>query len=254
LGTVLKHLLEVASTVTSRAATEANRANLAQSFLEEVYARYAGTRQGRQELEGVLMADVEGALWTGAMLDRARSRSVPQLDRVVVALDPAVSKGPDGDACGIVVAGAQLKGPPQDWQAYVLADCTVKGVGPVGWACAAIAAMDKYGAERLVAEVNQGGALVEEVIRQVDPMVPYKAVHASRGKSARAEPVAALYEQGRVRHAEGLHELEEQMGLITARGYEGEGSPDRLDALVWAIHELILAPSAAYRRPRIRVL
>jgi phage terminase large subunit-like protein len=251
---VLKRLLESPSTVQTHAATEANRANLAASFLEEVQARYAGTRLGRQELEGVLLADAEGALWSSEALQATQVRSLPGFDRIVVGLDPSVSGGAKADACGIVVVGAQLKGPPQDWRAVVLADCTVEGAGPSGWARAAIAAMDEYGAERLVAEVNQGGKLVEEVLRQVDPLVPYKAVHASRGKVARAEPVAALYEQGRVRHVKGLSALEEQMCQMTARGFEGQGSPDRVDALVWALHELMIAPAAQYRRPRVRVL
>ncbi len=251
---VLKRLLAASSTVVTHAPTEANRANLAASFLQEVRARYAGTRLGRQELDGVLLADAEGALWSGAMFEAARIASVPALDRVVVALDPAVSSGKTADECGIVVVGACTQGPPQDWRAYVLADCTVQGVGPVGWARAAIAAMERFGAERLVAEVNQGGQLVEEVIRQVDPLVPFKAVHATRGKAARAEPVAALYEQGRVRHVAGMDLLEEQMCLMTARGYEGAGSPDRVDALVWALHELIIAPSRQILRPRLRVL
>lgn len=251
---VLKDLLASPSTVSTHAPTEANRANLAASFLEEVRARYAGTRLGRQELDGVLMSDAEGALWTGEMLEGAQVAQAPVLDRIVVALDPSVSSGEKADACGIVVVGAVLQGPPQDWQAYVLADCTVQGMGPAGWAKAAIAAMDKYGAERLVAEVNQGGQLVEEVLRQVDPLVPYKGVHAARGKVARAEPVAALYEQGRVRHLGGLGALEEQMVLMTARGFEGQGSPDRVDALVWALHEVMIAPAGQYRRPRIRSL
>jgi len=251
---VLKRLLESPSTVQTHAATEANRANLAASFLEEVQARYAGTRLGRQELEGVLLADAEGALWSSEALQATQVRSLPGFDRIVVGLDPSVSGGANADACGIVVVGAQLKGPPQDWRAVVLADCTVEGAGPSGCARAAIAAMDKYGAERLVAEVNQGGKLVEEVLRQVDPLVPYRAVHASRGKVARAEPVAALYEQGRVRHVKGLSALEEQMCQMTARGFEGQGSPDRVDALVWALHELMIAPAAQYRRPRVRVL
>lgn len=251
---VLRDLLAARSTVVAHAPTEANRANLAASFLDEVRARYAGTRLGRQELDGIMPVDAEGALWTATMLEAARIGSVPALGRVVVALDPSVTSGADADACGIVVAGAQIQGPPQDWRAYVLADCTVRGMGPAGWARAAIAAMERFGAERLVAEVNQGGQLVEEVIRQVDPLVPYRAVRAARGKSARAEPVAALYEQGRVRHVAGLGDLEEQMCLMTARGYEGAGSPDRLDALVWALYELMIAPAAQWRRPRIRVL
>ncbi len=251
---VLKDLLASPSTVTTHAPTEANRANLAASFLEEVRARYAGTRLGRQELDGVLLADAEGALWTRSMLDAARVAEAPELDRIVVALDPAVSAGAQSDACGIVVVGARLQGVPEDWRACVLADRTVQGRGPAGWARAAIDAMDEFQAERLVAEVNQGGQLVEEVIRQVDPLVPFRAVHASRGKVARAEPVAALYEQGRVSHVEGLDALEEQMCQMTARGYEGQGSPDRVDALVWALHELMVGPAAQYRRPRVRVL
>ncbi|PJE33886.1 ATP-binding protein, partial [Pseudooceanicola lipolyticus] len=161
--------------------------------------------------------------------------------------------GPEADACGIVVAGARMQGPPQDWCAYVLADRTVQGVSPHGWAQAAVAAMEAFGAERLVAEVNQGGQLVQEVIRQVDAFVPFTAVHAARGKAARAEPVAALYEQGRVRHVDKLDALEDQMGRMTLHRYEGKGSPDRVDALVWALHELMIAPAAKYRFPRARM-
>ncbi|WP_299982679.1 DNA-packaging protein [uncultured Ruegeria sp.] len=251
---ILKDLLASPSTVQTHAPTEANRANLADSFLAEVRARYAGTRLGRQELDGVLLSDAEGALWTGSMLEAARCAQVPELDRIVVALDPAVTAGSDADACGIVVVGARLQGPPEEWRAFVLADRTVQGVGPAGWAQAAIDAMDEFGAERLVAEVNQGGQLVEEVVRQVDPLVPYRAVRASRGKVARAEPVAALYEQGRVAHVAGLNALEEQMCQMTAPGFEGQGSPDRVDALVWALHELVVGPAGAYRRPRVRAL
>ena len=125
---------------------------------------------------------------------------------------------------------------------------------PLRWAMAAIDAMAEFGAERLVAEVNQGGQLVAEVIRQVAPLVPYRAVHAARGKVARAEPVAALYEQGRVKHAGGMEALEAQMCQMTARGFEGSGSPDRVDALVWALHELIIGPASQWKRPRVRVL
>lgn len=252
--TVLKQVLSAPSTVQSHATTVANRANLAASFLEEMEARYAGTSLGRQELEGVLVTDVDGAMWNSTMLSRAQVTHVPELDRVVVALDPSVSRSNNADACGIVVVGAELKGPAKDWRAYVLADCTLQGAGPTEWAKTAIEAMDAFDADRLVAEVNQGGQLVEEVVRQVDPLVCFKAVHASRGKSARAEPVASLYEQGRVRHVAGLVELEAQMCLMTPQGYEGQGSPDRVDALVWAVHDLIIAPAATQRRPQIRAL
>ena len=251
---VLKNLLASPSTVTTHAPTEANAANLAGSFLEEVRARYRGTRLGRQELDGVLLADAEGALWTSERIEAGRVRDVPLLDRIVVGLDPATTAGAGSDECGIVVVGAQTQGPPQDWRAVVLADCTVQGATPSGWARAAISAMAQYGADRLVAEVNQGGQMVAEVLRQVDPLVPVKSVHASRGKVARAEPVAALYEQGRVGHVVGLDALEDQMCRMTARGYEGGGSPDRVDALVWALHELMIEPAAQWRMPGVRGL
>jgi phage terminase large subunit-like protein len=249
---VLKQLLSMGSTVVTHAPTEANAANLAQSFLTEVRARYAGTRLGRQELDGVLLSDTAGALWTGAMLDDLRVDVPPELDRIVVAVDPSVSG--HGDDCGIVVAGARTRGPVQEWRAYVLADRTVSGLGPDGWARAAIRAMEAFGADRLIAEVNQGGKLVEEVLRQIDPLVPYKAVHAAKGKVARAEPIAALYEQGRVFHVGDLGPLEEQLVQITSTGYAGQGSPDRADALVWALHEVMIAPAAKWRRPRVRGL
>ena len=250
----LKDLLAAPTTVKTHAPTQANRANLARSFLAEVQRRYAGTRLGRQEIGGAMLDDVEGALWTTDALSALRVGVQPQLDRIVVALDPAVSGGAGADACGLIVAGVQRQGPPQDWRAYVLADLTVAGVGPSGWARAAIAAMAHYRADRLVAEVNQGGQLVEEVLRQIDPLVPFRAVHATRGKVARAEPVAALYEQGRVRHMPGLGALERQMVQMTGAGFRGTGSPDRVDALVWALHDLMIAPAAAYRDPKMRAL
>lgn len=248
---VLKRLLETPSIVVTHAPTEANRANLAASFLEEVRARYEGTRLGRQELDGALLEDAEGALWTGAMLDEAYVEKVPELDRVVVALDPSVG---GRDACGIVAVGAVTRGEPRDWRACVLGDCTVEGVSPTGWARAALSAMERFGGDRLVAEVNQGGKLVDEVLRQVDPLVSLKTVHASHGKAARAEPVAALYEQGRVRHVAGLDRLEEQMMQMTRSGFQGKGSPDRVDALVWAVFELMIEPAANRSNPRMRGL
>ncbi len=251
---VLKRLLALESTVVTRAGTEANRANLAESFLDEVRARYAGTRLGRQELDGVLLEDAEGALWTSAALGDCRVDRPPELDRIVVAIDPPATGHAGSDSCGIVVAGATLSGDVPDWRAVVLEDASLGAARPSDWAEAAVAAMERWGAERLVAEVNQGGDMVAEVIRQVDPMVPLRQVRATRGKLARAEPVAALYEQGRVRHLRGLAVLEEQMCRMTAQGYEGPGSPDRVDALVWALHELMILPAARWRRPRMRAL
>jgi phage terminase large subunit-like protein len=251
---VLKALLADGATVMTHAPTQANRANLADSFLAEVQRRYAGTRAGRQELDGVLIADAEGALWTAAMIARCHQARAPALDRIVVAVDPPVTGTKASDACGIVVAGVSMQGPPQDWEAWVLADRTVQAASPAEWARAAVAAVEEFGAERLVAEVNQGGDLVASVVRQIDPAVPFKAVRAMRGKVMRAEPVAALYEQGRVNHLRGMGELEEQMGQMTIRGFEGIGSPDRVDALVWALHEVMIAPMQGWSRPRAREL
>ncbi|MEB8388636.1 terminase family protein [Rhodobacteraceae bacterium KMM 6894] len=251
---VLKDVLAAPTTVVTSAPTEANRAFLADSFLEEVRARYAGTRLGRQELDGVLLADADGALWTSEGLEALRVDVPPALDRIVVAVDPPVTGGKNSDECGIVVVGACTLGPVQDWRAYVLADASVGAASPMAWASAAVRAMEAWGAERLVAEVNQGGEMVAEVIRQVDPLVPIKTVHATRGKVARAEPVAALYEQGRVHHLRGLGALEDQMCAMTTRGFEGKGSPDRVDALVWALHELMIEPAAKWRCPRVRAV
>jgi phage terminase large subunit-like protein len=251
---VLKSILARESTVMTHAPTEANAANLAGSFLAEVRARYAGTRLGRQELDGVLLEDVEGALWTLAMLEAARVERAPALDRVVVAVDPPVTGHGASDECGILVVGAETQGSPREWRAVVLEDASVTGASPQVWAEAALDAMRRHGADRLVAEVNQGGDLVETLIRNIDPLVPYRGVRASRGKAARAEPVAALYEQGRVRHVPGLSRLEDQMARMTARGYLGSGSPDRVDALVWAVQELLLDPAAHWRQPRVRTL
>ena len=250
---VLKRILGNASTVTTHAPTEANRAYLAESFLAEVEARYGGTRLGRQELEGVLLEDVEGALWTTAMLEGCRIETAPALTRIVVSVDPSVTGEAASDECGIVVAGVVAEGAPSSWRAVVLEDASVRG-GPTDWARAAIAAMARHGAERMVAEVNQGGDLIESVIRQIDPLVPFRALRAGRGKGLRAEPVAALYEQGRVRHLRGLGALEDQMCRMTVGGYRGKGSPDRLDALVWAIHELIVEPAQHHLRPQVRGL
>jgi phage terminase large subunit-like protein len=251
---VLKHIMARRSTVITQAATTANRANLAPSFLEEVHEIYGGTRQGRQELEGLLVEDLEGALWTSSTLNRALTEDCSGLDRIVVAIDPPVTGHSASDACGIVVAGVRMSGAPGTWCAVVLEDASVRNASPNQWAEAAIAAMERHGAERLVAEVNQGGDLVEQVVRQVDGLVPYRAVRASRGKAARAEPVAALYEQGRVKHLRGLQDLEEQMRQMSIRGFEGRGSPDRVDALVWALTDLMIDPAAQWRRPRVRTL
>lgn len=248
---VLKELLEQDTTVVTRAKTEANAAYLAASFLTEVRGRYAGTRLGLQELDGVLLDEVDGALWTRALLDERRSGQLPDLDRIVVAVDPPAGGGKGADECGIVVAGVTCQGPPSAWSAYVLEDASVQGRTPLGWAEAAVDAAQRWGADRVVAEVNQGGDMVETILRQVDTMLPVRKVHATRGKAARAEPIAALYEQGRVRHLLGCDALEAQMCLMSQAGYQGAGSPDRVDALVWALHELMIH-AAQGLRPTMR--
>lgn len=250
---LLRALLERENTVSTHATTFANAANLAPGFLDEMVARFEGTRLGRQELEGLLLTDTQGALWTSEMIAAAQARDIPPLDRIVVAVDPPVTSGPKADECGIVVAGAVTKGPAHKWKAYVLEDATIAGASPLTWAQHAVAVFERHGADRLLAEVNQGGEMVETLIRQVDPMISFQALHASVSKGGRAEPVAALYEQGRVEHVTGLGKLEDQMCQMTAQGYEGNGSPDRLDALVWALKALLLdrkPPTAGNARIR----
>jgi phage terminase large subunit-like protein len=251
---VLKAVLKNPSTVSTHAPTQANRANLAASFLEEVERRYAGTALGRQEIEGVLLEEAEGAMWTLAALEVGRVARAPALSRIVVAVDPPVTGHAGSDECGILVVGAVTEGPPQTWRAYVLEDASVKAASPDTWARAVIAASTRHGADRVVAEVNQGGDMVESIMRQIDPLVAYRAVRATRGKTLRAEPVAALYEQGRVLHLPNLGKLEDQMCQMTATGYQGKGSPDRVDALVWALTDLILDASAKWQRPTVRPL
>lgn len=233
---IIKRLMVDKSTLTTRGATKDNVTNLAPGAVSALLERYEGTRLGRQELDGEIVDDVPGALWTREMLDRSRVPDHPQMARVVVALDPSGTDGDDdGDAVGIVVAGRGIDG-----RGYVLADLTCK-LSPDGWARRAVTAFHQYEADRIVAERNFGGAMVEAVIRSADRSVPYKEVSASRGKSVRAEPIAALYEQGRISHVGGLPDLEDEMMLMTPNGYVGERSPNRVDALVWALTEAMLS-------------
>lgn len=246
---IIKDILKDQKTVKTVGSTMANADNLAPSFLKAVQDKYAGTRLGRQELEGEIVDDVVGALWTRAMLDNGRRKAgedgMPidgngrriEMSRVVVAIDPSGTAGAsdDGDDVGIVVAGRGIDG-----RGYVLEDATCK-LSPDGWARRAITAYHRWQGDRIVAERNFGGAMVQAVIRAADGSVPYKEVTASRGKSARAEPISALYEQGRVSHVgTGLVDLEDEMVLMTANGYTGERSPNRVDAVVWALTEVML--------------
>jgi phage terminase large subunit-like protein len=226
--------------VVTRGSTYDNAANLAPGFLAEIRARYENTRLGRQELNAELLEDTPGALWTRDMIEKARyDGAIPDLVRVVVAVDPSGTRGADdsGDSVGIMVAGIG-----RDGLGYVLADRTVKA-SPSVWGNVAVSAYREFKADRIIAEKNFGGAMVEHVIRTCDPNVPYRDVHASRGKIARAEPIAALYEQNRVRHCGSLTELEDQLAAMTGAGYLGDGSPDRADALVWCLTELMGSPA-----------
>lgn len=217
-----------------------NAANLAPAALAQLREKYEGTRLGRQELNAELLDDVPGALWTRAMLDGPRVKAPPDLVRVVVAVDPSGTKGDGGgDDIGIVVAGKGVDG-----RCYVLADRSCN-LSPDGWGRRAVAAYSEFRADRIVAERNFGGAMVEHVIRSIDPKVSYREVTASRGKVARAEPVAALYEQGKVSHVGAFAQLEDQLCQMTGSGFIGEGSPDRADAMVWAITELMLEAQPA---------
>ena len=229
----------------TRGTTFDNLDNLAPSFATEILKKYEGTRTGRQELLAEILEDVPGALWQRAMLDRLRADTLPQLVRIVVAVDPPVSVGEKADECGIVAAGICADG-----FAYVLADASVQGLSPAGWAKRAVALYHSLSADRIVIESNQGGAMAESVLREIDPVAAIAQVFARRGKYARAEPVAALYEQGRVFHGGSLPALEDQMCAFTGERRAGE-SPDRVDALVWALTHLMLAPTA---RPQIRSL
>lgn len=234
---LIRDLIAQPSTVQVQGHTEENLENLAPSYREQVVARYEGTRLGRQELAGELLEDVEGALWTIGQIDVLRVREAPALPRVVVAIDPAVSSTEDSDETGIVVAGVGLcecKGQPE-LHGFVLVDVSGR-YSPDAWARVAIGALDTYKGDRVIGEVNNGGDLIETVLRTIDRSAPYKAVHASRGKVTRAEPVAALYEQGKVHHVGTLPKLEDQMTTWT----QGQKSPDRMDALVYALTELMV--------------
>lgn len=235
---LVRALIKDPRTIVTRGRTMDNAANLAAPFLQAITEKYGGTRLGRQELEAEILDDVPGALWTRAMLDTLRVREAPQMQRVVVAVDPSGTDGEDdGDSIGIVVAGKGMDG-----HAYVLADRTISA-SPEGWGRRAVEAYGEFKADRIVGEKNFGGDMVRFVIQTANRTVAYKDVNASRGKAVRSEPIAALYEQSRVHHVGGLPELEDQLCGFTASGYVGDGSPDRADALVWALTELMLGPS-----------
>ena len=236
---LVKSIMADPTTMVTHGRTYDNASNLAKVFLQKIITKYEGTRLGRQEIEAELLDDNPGALWQRPNIDKFRVTKLPVLLRIVSAADPAVTSNPDSDETGIVVAGVDDQQPPHF---YVMDDCSLSA-SPDGWARALVLAYLRHQADRIIGEVNNGGDLVESVIRHVviegkpvGESASYKSVHASRGKAIRAEPIAALYEQGRVHHVGFFAVLEDQLcdwdPLVSVK------SPDRLDALVWALTEL----------------
>lgn len=227
---LVKKLLSDESVNVTRASTYDNRSNLADAFFSTIIKTYEGTRLGRQELNGELLDDDPDALWSRSMIEKTRCQAAPNLSRIVVGVDPPATSGAGADECGIVVAGRT-----DDGNFYVVADRSRGRAKPAQWAARVVAAFDEFDADRVVAEVNQGGEMVASVLQQVAPHLPIRQVRATRGKWVRAEPVAALFEQERVHHVGAFATLEDQMC-----NFSGDGkSPDRLDAMVWAITDLM---------------
>lgn len=228
---LIKRLLKDATCTTVRGSTYENKANLAPAFLTNIVNRYEGTTLGRQELDAEILDDMPGALWQRAELDAHRVTDLPELVRIVVGVDPAVTSAADSDETGIVVAGLGANG-----HGYILDDASVKA-SPDAWAKQVVSVYNKHGADRVIAEVNNGGDLVGTIVHGVDANVSYKSVRAAKGKHTRAEPISALYEQGRVHHVGTFATLEDQMCSWIVGDAD---SPDRLDALVWALSEMML--------------
>lgn len=241
---LIRALLADPRTAITRMGTAENAAHLAPGFLDTVVGRYAGTRLGRQELAGELIEDRPDALWNRAALEAAREDAAPEMTRIVVAVDPPASSRRTADACGLVAAGID-----RDGLVHVLADESAQGLTPTAWGARAVGLFHRLSADRVVVEINQGGEMVRTILAGIDPAVPVREVRATRGKWLRAEPVAALYEQGRVRHAGVFPALEDELCDFAPEGLSNGRSPDRLDALVWAVTALALGPTAA---PRVR--
>lgn len=238
---VLREIISDATTAVTRGSTMDNAKNLAPGFMKAVVEKYAGTRLGRQELNAEMLDDVPGGLWTRDMLDETRVKLAPDMQRIVIAVDPSGTAGAGsdsvGDDVGIIAAGIGIDG-----RGYVLDDYSCN-LSPDGWGRRVRDAFAVHQADRIIAERNFGGAMVVAVIQAQDKTLPVTVVTASRGKIARAEPIAALYEQKRISHVGGFADLEDQLCAMTPSGYVGEGSPDRADALVWALTELMLGKS-----------
>jgi phage terminase large subunit-like protein len=242
---VIKRLMSDQRTVITRAGTDANRDHLSKAFFDQIVGRYRGTKLGRQEIDGDLIEECEDALWSREQIEQARVPTAPHLHEIVVAIDPPTTAHKRSDKCGIVAVGRD-----SEETCYVLADETVSAARPHIWAHVAIALYHRLEADRLVVEVNQGGDMVSAVIMQADKHVPVTQVRATRSKFLRATPVAQLYEQGRVHHVGSFAALEDEMCTFGPKD-RGRASPDRLDALVWAITHLVLKPQS---KPHMRWL
>jgi phage terminase large subunit-like protein len=232
---LLKSILNDKRTAVSRMRTQENASNLADGFLDRVVGKYLGTRLGRQEIDGEIIDDRLDALWQRDQLDRNRCNVAPHLVRIVVAVDPPVTGTVKSDACGLVVAGVG-----EDQRGYVLADKTLSAVSPEKWVRMTLELYKTFEADCVVIETNQGGDLAESVLRHIAPNLPIRQVKATRGKWLRAEPVAHLYERGLVSHVGSLPELEDEMCDFGLEGLSSGKSPDRMDALVWALTDLML--------------
>jgi phage terminase large subunit-like protein len=242
---LIKRLLADPRTAVTRAKSYANQYHLSAAFFDHVLARYKDTRLGRQEIDGEIIDERPDALWTRVQLEACRVATAPALARIVVAVDPPAAARA-GSTCGVIAAGRNENG-----TLYVLADASASGLSPAAWAAKAIALWRQLEADALIAEVNHGGDMVRQVIAEVDATVPVTAVRATRGKWLRAEPIAALYEQGRVKHVGSFPALEDEMCDFSLDGLSDGRSPDRLDALVWALTALSFG---VRHPPRVRML
>ena len=229
---LIKNLVDNSSTAVTRGSTYDNKANLAPQFLDAILKKYDGTRMGRQEIYAEVLEDVEGAILTVEQLISLRVEKADDPQRIVVGVDPAISTGENADSTGIVVSSRGKNG-----HLYALADRSCR-LGPAGWARRVVDTFHEFKADLIVAEQNQGGLMVEHTIRSLDADVPIKLVHATRGKHVRAEPILAMFEQGKAHTMAGMDELESQLAAFTPEGYESDGSPDSADAFIWASTEL----------------
>ena len=235
---IIRELLNRDDCVVVRGSTYDNAANLAPQFIEEIVRRYEGTRLGRQEIHAEVLDDVDGAVLTREQIEILRVDEAPDLGRIIVGVDPAISSGENSDHTGIVVVGNGANG-----DLYALADRSCR-LGPAGWARRVIDAYREFEADTIVVEKNQGGAMCEHTIRSVDENVPITMVTATRGKHVRAQPILSLFEQGKAHTLPGMEKLEDQLASFSLEGYEADGSPDSADAFVWAATELTTSPGA----------